>query len=130
MEKAQDKIEIIYDGECPICQAGVKSLCTGEDLGRITKIDKRVETDNAVVQEAKDANLNINKGVIIKYQGKLYQGLDALHLASKLKIGKGAVNAIGRLMFRNKTIGRALYPILRGTRNVLVSLKGVGQIKE
>lgn len=128
MQESQNKIDIIYDGECPICQAGVKSLCDGK--ADITKIDKRTDKDNPVAIAAQSANLKIDEGVIIHYQDKFYQGVDALHLASKMDLGKGFVNSIGKLMFRNKTVGKFFYPFLRGTRNILVYAKGVGKIEK
>ncbi|MFT7099005.1 MAG: putative DCC family thiol-disulfide oxidoreductase YuxK [Rickettsiales bacterium] len=128
MKNKQDKIEIIYDGSCPLCQAGVKNFCSNDSEGRIIKINKRVERDHKTALEAEDAKLNVDEGFIVKYQDKFYQGRQAAQLISELNIGKGLIRFMGKAMFRNKTIGKFFYPILLGTRNILIKIKGIGPI--
>ncbi|MFT6332185.1 MAG: putative DCC family thiol-disulfide oxidoreductase YuxK [Lentimonas sp.] len=128
MINKQDKVEIIYDGACPICQAGVNNFCSNDSKGIITKINKRDERNHKIAIEAEDADLNLDKGVIIKYQDEFYQGLEALHLMNKLNFGKGFVGFMSKAMFGNKTIGKYFYPIVLGARNILIKIKGVGLI--
>lgn len=71
MKNKQDKIEIIYDGSCPLCQAGVKNFCSNDSEGRIIKINKRVERDHKTALEAEDAKLNVDEGFICQISGQI-----------------------------------------------------------
>lgn len=131
MENAKEIIWFIYDGECPICRAGVKTVRIKEAVGQLRALDKRTaDPQHPVIVQTREAGLNLNKGMVIAYGGQLYQGADALHLMAAIGSEYNWVSMLSARIFRSRWRAKLCYPFLRGARNVLLACKGIGQIKE
>jgi predicted DCC family thiol-disulfide oxidoreductase YuxK len=121
-------IWFVYDGECPICQMGANFFKVREGLGQLHTVNARSQIDHPVMQEINAARMDLDKGMVIKYEGKLYQGDAALHLMAYIGSDSGLFNRINRLLFRSKILSVACYPFMRGARNLALKLKGVDGI--
>ena len=131
MEVKKDIIWFVYDGECPMCKAGVQAFRIKQAVGELRTLDKRtVDADHPVFQRIRDAGLDINQGMIIAYGDRLYQGAEALHLMALIGSEHSVVSKLSARIFRSPLRAKLCYPFLRGTRNLLLKCKGVSQIKE
>lgn len=122
------KIYFIYDGECPLCQMGAGLYKLKQSVGDLETIDARSQKSHPIMQEANQANLNIDEGMVIKYQDKLYQGQEALHLMANLGADIGLFNKINNKLYKHKSLTKLSYPLMKTARNLALKLKGVGKI--
>jgi predicted DCC family thiol-disulfide oxidoreductase YuxK len=123
-----ETIWFVYDGECPICTLGADFYKVRKSVGRVQTVDARTEKDHPVMREVNDAKLNLDEGMVVKYQGRLYQGRDALHLMAQLGATDDMLNAINNTIFKSKALAHWLYPSMKAARNLALKLKGVGRI--
>ena len=74
------------------------------------------------------AGLDIDQGMVLKMNDRLYYGADAIHALSLLSTRSGALNRLAFWMFRSRRISRVLYPVCRLFRNLLLKAMGVTKI--
>lgn len=123
-----NKIYFVYDGKCPLCQMGASLYKIKQSVGELETIDARSQHDHQIMQEVNEAGLNVDEGMVIKYQDKLYQGEEALHLMATLGADTDLFNKINNQLYKNKTIAKLSYPFMKVARNVALKFKGVGKI--
>lgn len=130
MEDGTDGVYFVYDGECPLCKMGATSFRIRQSVGVLHLINKReVENSHPLIQEINAQQLDLDKGMIIKFGSRLYQGADALHLMAMIGSPYGKLNAVCATLFRSRRIAGICCPFLRVARNMLLRLKGVGKIR-
>jgi len=128
MVKKVDAIWFVYDGECPICQIGASFYQVRQSIGQLHTVNAREEKQHPIMLEVNRAKLNLDEGMVIKYQDKLYQGQDALHLMAKLGADSGLLNRMNNLLFQSKSLAVLCYPAMKAARNLALKIKGVGRI--
>jgi predicted DCC family thiol-disulfide oxidoreductase YuxK len=124
-----DEVTLIYDGECPVCTAYSCNVDSGPS--QLNRIDAR--SDNAEVRKAVEAGVDLDEGMVVLHQGKLYHGADAMHRMALLAPKSGLRNRLNRLLFGNLAVARAVYPGLRAGRNALLRMLGrqkIGDTKQ
>jgi predicted DCC family thiol-disulfide oxidoreductase YuxK len=115
-----DDVTLIYDGQCPVCTAYSCNVDSGS--ARLHRVDAR--SANAEVQKAVEAGIDLDDGMVVLHQGKLYHGADAMHRMALLAPKSGLRNRLNRLMFGNRAVARAIYPAMRAGRNALLRILG------
>lgn len=128
MEKEKQNIWFVYDGECPICQMGATLFKVKERVGTLHTVDARADLNHQVLKEINAAKLNLDEGMVIKYNNQLYQGRDALILMANIGDDKDIFNGINSSMFKSKILATLCYPSMKLARNIALGLKGVGRI--
>jgi predicted DCC family thiol-disulfide oxidoreductase YuxK len=113
---------IVYDGECPFCSRFVAMLRLRETLGSIALVNAR--DGGPEVEEARAAGLDLDEGMVLKFDGRLYHGDDCIHRLALLSTPSGAFNRVNAAIFRSRTASRVLYPVLRTGRNAVLRLLG------
>lgn len=119
------EIVLVYDWECPACDAYCRHVRVRESAGRLRLVNAREPAD--VMEEITRAGLDIDQGMVLELDGKLYYGSDAIHALALLSSRSDLFNWLGYHMFRSRTSARLLYPVLRTCRNLL--LKAMGRTK-
>jgi predicted DCC family thiol-disulfide oxidoreductase YuxK len=115
------EIWIIYDGECPFCSRYVLMYQIKRHVERVHLIDAR--SDHPIVQEIRALKLNLDNGMAVKWNGKIYHGAAAIHLLGLLGTSDSAFNWINSRLFARPKLARLLYPLLvRGRRITLWAL--------
>jgi predicted DCC family thiol-disulfide oxidoreductase YuxK len=128
-KKPADEIALIYDGECPVCTA--YSCSVDVDEGKASGIRRiNARSDDALVKQAKEAGVDLDEGMVVLHEGKMYHGADALNIMARLAPERGLRNRLNRLLFSNATASRLSYPLLRAGRNTLLKLLGRKKIGE
>jgi predicted DCC family thiol-disulfide oxidoreductase YuxK len=112
------EILLVYDKECPVCDAYCRIVRIRESVGELRLINAREDT--AVMAEITGQGLDIDQGMVLQVDGVLYYGPDAIHALSLMSSASGAFNRINHWIFRSKSRSRLLYPLLRSGRNLLL----------
>ena len=126
---AAEELAIIYDEQCPVCSAYSAAVDVDTDAASsVRRVNAR--GDDPLVRQAREAGLDLDDGMVVVYQGKLYHGAEALNLMARLAPDKGVGNRINRLLFSNERVSRLSYPLLRGGRNTLLRMLGRSKIAD
>ena len=126
MSDTRQGIQIIYDGECPVCTRYTRMLRLRETVGRVQLVDARQDT--AALSEVTAAGYDMDEGMVLKLDGATYLGAEAVHMLALLTSPAGAFNRLNHWLFRSPTRARVCYPVLRAGRNALLRLRGVPKI--
>lgn len=131
MEQPKEAIWFVYDGECPLCRKGVQAFRVKQAVGELHTLDKRTaDPFHPVISAIRGQGLDLNRGMVIVYGGRCYQGADALHLMAAIGSWHNLAGRISARIFRSPRRAQLCYPLLRGARNALLLIKGAEQIKE
>ncbi len=115
-----NNIELVYDRECPACDF----YCRHAEIADATRALKRIDAreSSAILDEITRAGLDIDQGMVVKKDGTLYYGSEAIHQLALLAPRRGIFNRLSRALFASRTSAHVLYPVLRGGRNLLLKL--------
>jgi predicted DCC family thiol-disulfide oxidoreductase YuxK len=113
---------IVYDGQCPFCSRYVQLVRLRESLGRVQLVDAR--KGGPEVEEVRQAGLDLDEGMVLKLDGRLYHGADCIHMVALLSTPSSWFNRVNAAMFRSRTASRLLYPVLRTGRNTVLRILG------
>ena len=119
MNESRD-VELVYDRQCPICDYYCQRIDVDEKAATLKRIDAR--EDSELMQEITAVGLDIDEGMVVKLNDKIFYGSDAIHKLATLSSRKGAVNKMAYWVFRWPRVARLLYPLLAGCRNVLLKI--------
>jgi predicted DCC family thiol-disulfide oxidoreductase YuxK len=119
---------IVYDGQCPFCSRYVQLLRLRESLGAVRLIDAR--EGGPIVEELQRAGVDLDEGMVLKLDDRLYHGHDCIHVLALLSTPSGLFNRINAAVFRSAPTARMLYPVLRVGRNAVLRLLGRGKIRQ
>jgi predicted DCC family thiol-disulfide oxidoreductase YuxK len=111
---------VVYDGECPVCSAYVRYVRIKKSAGSLTLVNAR--DGGPWVDRVKEAGLDLDEGMVLLYGGRLYHGVDCIHMLALLSTSSGAFNKINALVFSQPKLATFLYPILRAGRNLLLRI--------
>jgi len=119
------EILLVYDKECPVCDAYCRLVRIRESVGDLRLMNAR--DDTALMADITRQGLDIDQGMVVKVDGVLHYGPDAIHALSLMSSAAGGFNRINHWIFRSKSRSRMVYPLLRSGRNLL--LKALGKTK-
>ena len=122
----QEEILLIYDGECPACNAYCQVVNIRESVGDLRLVDARESSD--IMDEITSQGLDIDQGMVLKMGGQLYYGADAIHALALMSSRYGLFNRLNYWIFKSKTVSSVLYPILKFCRNILLKILGKTKI--
>ena len=119
-------VQLVYDRECPVCELYCTNTQLSDEAPELELVDARENSE--VMAEITDAGLDIDEGMVVKVDGKLLYGPDAIHKLAELSDRRGLFNRLGRLGFGGAARARLLYPIAKSFRNLLLKLLGKTRI--
>lgn len=122
----QTEILLVYDRECPVCNAYCQVVRVRESVGELRIVDARAESD--VMDEITREGLDIDQGMVLKMGDKLFYGADAIHALALISTRSGVLNRLNYWAFRSQRVSKVLYPVLRACRNLLLKLLGKTKI--
>jgi len=129
VEDTENGVWFIYDGDCPICQMAAEALRIKQDYGTLHLLDARVSTDHPLMQEINIRGLDLDQGMVIVADGQFHFGKGALKFMARYSERKGLFNWFTTSLFWSDFLAKALYPLMRGGRNLLLKLRGVDKIR-
>jgi predicted DCC family thiol-disulfide oxidoreductase YuxK len=116
------EIVLVYDKECPACNAYSRLVRIRESVGVLTIINAREQND--VLDEITAHGLDIDQGMVLKMGDQLYVGSDAIHALALISSRSGVFNRLNYWIFKSKTLSSWIYPILLFFRNLLLKILG------
>lgn len=126
-ELAQEsRILVVYDGDCPLCNSYIGMTRLSKAVGRPTLINARERPE--LVKALAESGVNLDDGMAVYYQGRLYAGSDAVHLLALLTTPVDLANRVAAAVLGRQSLARGLYPFLRAGRNLLLKLKHKPQL--
>ena len=124
-----EELALIYDEQCPVCSAYSAAVeVDAHHASTVRRINAR--SDDPLVQKAREAGLDLDDGMVVIHNGKLYHGAEALNLMARFAPNKGLGNRLNRLLFSDEKISHLSYPVLRAGRNSLLRLLGRSKISQ
>jgi predicted DCC family thiol-disulfide oxidoreductase YuxK len=116
----REQILLVYDRECPACNAYCQVVKIRESVGDLRIVDARKNSE--VMNEITAQGLDIDQGMVLKMGEQLYYGADAIHTLALIGSRSGILNRLNYWMFKSKIISRVFYPLLRASRNLLLKI--------
>ena len=123
---SRPEILLVYDKECPACNAYCQIVRIREGVGDLKIVDARENSE--VMNEITVQGLDIDQGMVLKMGEQLYYGSDAIHALALISNRSGVLNRLNYWMFKSKTVSSFFYPILRFFRNLLLKMLGKTKI--
>ncbi len=74
--------------------------------------------------EIAQLGLDLDEGMIVKNDGELIHGADAMHFLALLSTNVGVIRRLSNWVFASPSRSRILYPGLRAGRNLVLRLLG------
>ena len=121
-------LHIYYDGLCPFCQRYTHWLRLSDAVDDIELVDARGNSPR--LQMIVDEQIDMDKGIAINLNGKLFQGAEATRVLADLSSDSGFVRKLHRWVFRYRWSSYLAYPYLRSCRNFTLWLMGINTIKQ
>jgi len=119
---ANDDLWVVYDGECLLCKAFVLRYRIQQVVRHMHLIDAR--TPDPLINEIRQAGLDLDSGMVVKLKGRLYHGADAINALAILGSDDTIFNSVNRLVFRRPRLARLIYPLLVRGRLLLLRILG------
>jgi len=111
-------IYLVYDAQCPACDHYCRLVRIRASVGELVLVDAREA--GPLMDEITAAGLDIDQGMVLKLDQRLYYGADAIHMLALLGSPSGVLNRLNRRLFGSRHLSRLLYPLLRACRNLLL----------
>jgi predicted DCC family thiol-disulfide oxidoreductase YuxK len=116
------EILLVYDWECPACDAYCRLVRIPRSVGTLRLVNAR--EPSVVIDEITQAGLDIDQGMVVKMGGRLYYGTEAIHILALTNSRADLFNKLSYYAFRSDMLSRILYPALRTCRNLLLKVMG------
>ena len=114
---------LVYDGECPLCSNYTRYLSIKESGIELVPVDAR--TGGPIVNEIRKLPHNLDEGMVLKMDGRFYVGHQALNALALLSDRSGLLSRLNRLIFGSPTTARLGYPLLKMSRRIILTIKGI-----
>jgi predicted DCC family thiol-disulfide oxidoreductase YuxK len=115
-------IEIIYDGDCPVCSAYVQMHRLHASVGTVRLVDARDHPE--VVDAYARRGIDLDRDFVLKVDGAEYIGGAAMFALSSIASPSAFIRRINAWLLASKTTSRAIYAALRVSRWTLLRLMG------
>lgn len=112
------EILLVYDEECPVCDAYCRMVRIRESVGTLRLVNAR--DVSAVMDEITSKGLDIDQGMVLKVENVLYYGSDAIHALSLMSSPSDVFNRVNSWILQSPRVSRILYPALRFFRTLLL----------
>lgn len=113
-------ITIIHDGECPFCTRYVSLLRLRGAVGAVVLVD--AHSDAVQVHDAVAHGLDLDEGMVVIWEGKMFYGAAAVHLLATLSGSGGLLNRMQRVLFASPARAAVIYPVLARGRRLFLRL--------
>jgi predicted DCC family thiol-disulfide oxidoreductase YuxK len=115
---------LVYDGDCPFCSATARIYRLKKSVGDLHVINAREAADTEIMLEITAAKLDLNEGIVARFDGRLYHGAEALHLLALLGSDNDWLNRLNVSLFRNRATVTVAYPAMKFLRSTVLKMMG------
>ena len=118
-----EKMRIIYDGDCPFCNNYIKLLRLRKNVSASVELINAREHED-IKSSYKKNGYDLNDGMAVEYDGRVYYGADAIHFLGIMSSGDNLFSFLNKWIFRSKRLSLILYPILKFGRAITLKILG------
>lgn len=118
---------LVYDGECPVCTTYCMHARIRDAVGRLHLVDARQPGE--LMDEITAAGLDIDQGMVVKFEGIMYYGPEAVRILTLLSTSSGFFNRLNYWFFGSAARARIFYPVGKAIRNLILKLLGIRYIE-
>lgn len=111
----------VYDGDCPLCRTAATYFRVCEAVGNIHLINAREEKDHPVIVEINTRHLNIDEGIVVKFDDNLYHGADAIGNDGYAQLQIWLVQSLDCISVQKTSYGEIIVPTIK-SRSKCVAL--------
>jgi predicted DCC family thiol-disulfide oxidoreductase YuxK len=126
ISKPSTAVLIIYDGDCTFCNAYTKRLTLQHSVGVVELLNARSNDER--IQHYLERGYDLDEGMLVVTQNKIYAGPAAMHWLSLHTSGSGFFEVMQGFIFSRRWLANVLYPLLKLGRRVWLGLRGCGLI--
>lgn len=119
---------LIYDGECPLCRSVAHAFAIRKKYGVLNLVNARTDLHHPVCKKARAEGLDLDEGMVIFADGGVYHGAGAVSFLATFGEPASMLTRIGTVLSRSSRCSAFVYGVLRGLRNLLLRLRGIGPI--
>jgi predicted DCC family thiol-disulfide oxidoreductase YuxK len=113
---------LLYDGECPACSSFVAFSRLRQSHPSLQLLDARHQPE--LVKELRRAGYEINEGMVMRLGDRILFGGEVTAMMARLSKEPGRLRRALLWTIGEAPWSNALYPVLRGGRNLLLKLLG------
>jgi predicted DCC family thiol-disulfide oxidoreductase YuxK len=118
---------LLYDGECPACSSVVAFSRLRQSHPSLQLLDARHQPE--LVEELRRAGYEINEGMVMRLGSRILFGGEVTAMMARLSTEPGRLRRAVMWTIGEAPWANALYPVLRGCRNLLLKLLGRSLIR-
>ena len=126
-DSAKGEVWLVYDGQCPVCNSYCKHARIRDAVGTLHLIDAR--KPSAIMDEITAAGLNIDQGMVVKFNHVMYYGPEAMWVLTMLGTRSGVFNRLSYSFFGTQKRSRIFYPLGKAFRNLVLKVMGIRYIE-
>jgi len=115
-------LQIIYDGECPVCDAYFRMHRLKEIGLQVRMTDAREHPE--LVRDYASRGIDLNRDFVLRLGETEYAGSEAMFVLARLGSRNSLFRRMNAAIFRSRFISKALYPALRQGRLALLHMLG------
>ncbi len=116
------KNRLIYDGDCPFCSKFAALVRFRKAAGPVDILNAREHPE--IVKEMAAKGINLDKGMALDLDGRIYHGSDAINRIALMSTGSGPFNAFTAAVFKSRIASKTMYPVMKAARRIALCLKG------
>ena len=124
----ENTLALIYDGDCPVCNAYCRVVALRQLNSDVEIINAR--TAHPLVQHLMDEGYDLDEGMVMIVGQNIYHGADAIWVLSSLTADQSLINRINHFVFKSRRMSTLIYPVLKLGRRTLLVLLGRRKISE
>jgi predicted DCC family thiol-disulfide oxidoreductase YuxK len=115
-------LEIVYDGQCPVCATYVRMYTLRQNGFDVRLTDARQRPDLVAAYAAR--GIDLNHDFAVRVGPREYHGGEAMFVLTALSTKNSFFGKFNAVLFRSRTASMLLYPVLRLGRAVLLFFLG------
>jgi predicted DCC family thiol-disulfide oxidoreductase YuxK len=123
-----ERLEVIYDGDCPFCASYVGIVRLREAVGQVDLVDAR--SADPRVAEVQAMGFDLDEGMVVRHGDAVFYGDAAMRHLSILSAPGGVMNTALRVLFRAPRRAALLYPVLATGRRLTLRVLGRRKIAD
>lgn len=121
-DSAEEAVRIIYDGQCPACDAYFRFQRLEQNGVKVQFIDAREHPE--IVREYLARGIDLNRDFVLRVGEAEYVGGDAAFVLASLGTKGNFFRRLNFRLLRSRAVSQVVYRVMRVGRRLLLLLLG------
>ena len=113
---------MVYDGDCPLCNAYVTRMRLQKAAGQLHLVDARQEPE--LVKQLQHQGYRLDDGLLLSIGDQHFHGAEGMKVLALMSSRSGWFNRLNYRLFGSRRVANTLYPALVAGRRALLWLLG------